>query len=75
MKESGSFDLKSKLPRMDHLMRKKPENTKQPAPLEAAEEAQSLGAKALQFAAQHKKGIGIFVVGAVIGLARRLIGG
>lgn len=34
-----------------------------PIELEAAEEAQSLGAKALQFAAQHKKGIGIFVVG------------
>ena len=39
MKESGTFDLKSKLPRMDHLLRKKPENTKQPAPLDTVEEA------------------------------------
>ena len=36
-----------------------------PIELEATEEAQSLGAKALQFASQHKKGIGIALIGAV----------
>lgn len=41
----------------------------QPIDLKAAEQAQGLGAKAIQFVQQHKKGVGIAVAGAaVVGL-------
>ena len=38
----------------------------QPIDLKAAEQAQGLGAKALQFVQHHKKEVGIVVVGAVV---------